>query len=1168
MKIYCKWHPFQRKPEAVYFSPWRSVGALSALLEVRYPAHKIFINEDLVPREHYDRIIHESDKVVVCSTPQGPALVPVLISLAISLALSAITFAVTYLLRPKQPSLSGPDAQRHVITGLGNRTAPYEPVPQVIGKTRMFPVYPGKFPTVYTEIAGDDQYLRFYLLVSKGPVSIPRATIKLGETQIDNLQGVTLEIFEGKDTDPANTLFTRNVQEESLSVELTQAAGFQLRTTEEKTVAISVDWSFLKGLQKVQKDGDRKAQAVSVQIEYKPSLSGTWTRLTEIIKLPDSEFKVWARSSNSDGRTVTVKGKNAIGEEVTDSIVLNGTTRVEGVKLFKTIEHDGVSLSSDDLTREVFLEYTTDQVNFTLVAVAESFRTNASTTAAVRRTYYWTVPEGQYDVHMRRLTNLASSNEVDDSTWTAIRSFKKEPPFSEKNCAAIAGRIKASEQLNGIIDNLSCVPEAMWPVYDGSTWSEAVVTKNPAWSIAGILTGASNRRPVPLSQIDADNFKEFADWCDENNFTCNWVFDGVGNVEDAANLVAATGRGSLDNVDGKYVIVIDRQQTESQNTFTPRNIWDFEGSATYPDEIHGLRIGFLNENIDYAEDEMIVYNDGYNSTNATKIDFIEYQGVTNPDQIWKLGRFEMATRLLQFEKFEFSTDMENKICTRGDLVNLSHHVMLTAIGWGLTVSHEFAPTGASAVTIDSDVYMDPAKEYGVQIRKTTSNKVLMSKIITPTDGKKTRRLIFSEPLPGIDKVVGNMVTVGEWGKISQRCIIKSIRPLENEDPLHARLLVVPEAPGHYTADQGEIPPHTPNIQFSAHPLNLKPPTPTIRAIRSDETVAPMQDDGSYGAVMVVSIAFASGFNPDLVDVQARYRPWIDPSVGPNPHPWILTPTEDGLNGEIIIRNVEVILIYEVQVRSLNKLRQSLFSPWSSVSQHTVLGDTVAPDAPSGVSGQAMDRTAAIKWTNPLDESGTKTVVDFDAVEVYRSTTNDSDTAVYVGENSGQVYLDEKLTNDTTYYYWLKSRDFAGNLSGFHATQFAGLAITPAANVVINKAEARLDSIAMSSTSTVLSLNYTSKGQKVRVTARAYIDMATNDPNDVQTTQFALRGGGDHLDTYDLALKKIGPGYPGVMLFQYEDEPPAGAISYNLLWAGSTRTVDASDLVIFVEEIET
>jgi len=850
---------------------------------------------------------------------------------------------------PSGPSGTKSDPLVHSITGAGNQTDPFGVIPKVYGKVRVFPKMPGKYPTQYTEISGDSQYLRALFLVAKGPVSI--TDIKIGDTAIGSFADVETEILEGKAGDPAITLYTRDVFEDAFSLALTAAGGWQTRTTAINADHISVDWTFPSGIQHIQKDGDRKGRSVEIEIEYKLTTEPTtWTSLS-------------------------------------------------------------------------------------------TFNTNGKSTSAIRKNHSWDVAQGQYDVRIRRNTADEGSRDIGATFWTALRTIRDETPVLEPDVALIVLRIKATDQLNGLIGNLNCLVESELESYNGSSWVAAAATHNPAWVIADILTGNGNLRPLAQSRLDGDSFKTFADFCTTKGFEFNHIYDNDGNLFISANQVAAVGRGILDNVDGTYVIVFDDTQAAVKQHFTPRTTWGMEGRMAYPDTPHGLRVGFRNSALDYQEDERVVFDDGYNAGNATKYDFTQFLGVTDSDQAWKLGRFDFAARRLRFEEWEFTTDFEHLIVTMGDLAVLAHDVILIGLGWGRVVTVNTSGTDVISIVVDTLVTMETAKSYGVQIRKTIGNIQIEEQIDNPVD--TVSLLTFTTAIPNStdQPSVGDLVLFGEWGQISQRVIVKSVKPTRENGNLNARLIVTPEAPGVYTADTGTIPTHTPIISINSLPANALPPTPTIGTIRSDETVALMQDDGSFSAQMVVPLSITGNFTPASVFFQLQYR--VYNSDADSAEPWITSTLVDGTNGEVKIQDVEVLLVYEVRARTLNKANASLVSPWTSIVQHTVLGDTLAPDAPTSVVASAGDKSANLTWTNPLDEIG-NTLIDFCCVEIWRHTTNDSSLASFSAETAGESFVDGGLTNGTQYFYWLRARDFAGNLSDFHTTQFAGASVTPSA----------------------------------------------------------------------------------------------------------------------------
>lgn len=112
--------------------------------------------------------------------------------------------------------------------------------------------------------------------------------------------------------------------------------------------------------------------------------------------------------------------------------------------------------------------------------------------------------------------------------------------------------------------------------------------------------------------------------------------------------------------------------------------------------------------------------------------------------------------------------------------------------------------------------------------------------------------------------------------------------------------------------------------------------------------------------------------------------------------------------------------YAVRVRAINTFGvRSAFV----TSNEITYGDQSAPDAPSTVVATGGYRQIALSWLNP-------TVADFDFVEVYRNTVEDSATATRIAVLRGSLFVDSPLAINVTRYYWLKAVDRTGNKSGF------------------------------------------------------------------------------------------------------------------------------------------
>jgi hypothetical protein len=126
-----------------------------------------------------------------------------------------------------------------------------------------------------------------------------------------------------------------------------------------------------------------------------------------------------------------------------------------------------------------------------------------------------------------------------------------------------------------------------------------------------------------------------------------------------------------------------------------------------------------------------------------------------------------------------------------------------------------------------------------------------------------------------------------------------------------------------------------------------------------------------------------------------------------------------------------------------------YDKFGSNSQADPTVNNTSPGLPTGCSATGSFKTIAIGWTNPTD-------IDLDVIEVYRSSSNDSSTATKIGEIRGILYIDSGLGSAETWYYWLKSRDTSGNLSGFCHGQYSGHSATTIKIATVDVTDGAID----------------------------------------------------------------------------------------------------------------
>ena len=153
------------------------------------------------------------------------------------------------------------------------------------------------------------------------------------------------------------------------------------------------------------------------------------------------------------------------------------------------------------------------------------------------------------------------------------------------------------------------------------------------------------------------------------------IVDQQQTVFDSLRAIAAIGRASFGMRDGLYSVIRDLPQAAPIQHFTPRNSWGFKSTRAFPQLPGALKVRFINPAADWQPDEQIVYDDGFTPANTALYEALDLTaGVTDPDQAWRDGRYDLAQARLRPETYELSVDVENLVCQRGDLVFVSHDV--------------------------------------------------------------------------------------------------------------------------------------------------------------------------------------------------------------------------------------------------------------------------------------------------------------------------------------------------------------------------------------------------------------------------------------------------------------------------------------------------------------
>lgn len=866
------------------------------------------------------------------------------------------------------------------LQGARNQVSPFGRVPRVLGRHRFVPPL-GAMP--YTETIGNDQYLRMIFVWGYGPLNI--SDLRIGETPLSEFSDVEVETRYGAPDDAPLSLYSNSVMQNDMELALKQSDGYVLRTTETEADEISVDLTMPRGLVAFNSKGGKGIAALEVEVQYSPAGENDWSAGgTSYKTIAAQTATLMARPSalSIAGRTFTARRTDYItldaangslriftgtpfrigydSVEPASPIIPDGYIRLAQVERRsddpdiipapRIVQEQAESIASGIFENSGSFAVTTS-FNAGQLQIAEGglrfagFNLSAKQAAALRRTISFRVPRGRYDVRLRRITPDTDSDRIfNDTVWTALRTVRYAYPLRMTGLAVTALRIRATDQMNGIVDRFNGICESVLPDWDGTAWVPQP-TSNPASLYRHVLQGHANARPLGDHRIDMQKLQSWHAACAAAAREYNGVIDYDASVREILQDIAAAGRASPTLSDGKWGVVEDKPQHVPVQHFSPRNTWGFQGRKAFDDVPDALRIRFINRDKDWRQDERLVFRDGITAETAQKYETITLPGITDPRQAWRDGRYHLASATLRPEIYTFNCDIEHIVCTRGDLIRFTHDVPMFGIAAARVtqlVPDTENEAQIAAIEIDNTVIMEADKNYSLRLRRCDGSSLLLA-----LDGEEgeTKKLVFASPQDAetAQIAVGDLALFGESGQESVALIVKAIEP---QNDLAARLTCVDAAPAIHHADTGTIPPFS--SQMSVPPELRRPPMPQILHMRTE--IGGYDNEGNAQSRIILSLSAAAFPRPLVLrgEIRAKDESFFSPAE--------ITPGNDG---QAIIERLTEGETYDLRLRYVSD--SGIFSPNLPIAGYRV--DALGPDAPDApsLSMNVVGSTAYLNW---------------------------------------------------------------------------------------------------------------------------------------------------------------------------------------------------------------
>lgn len=975
-------------------------------------------------------------------------------SLGASMALNAI-------FPPPVPSfntgaIGSQDTKRiDVVTGQSNVVDHYGPCIRSYGRNR---IYPRVAAQPYGFFIGDDSYLVTIYDLGIGDLHVEESTLKIGETSLSNFNNVDYRIVKNFNGDQFN-YYTNAVSVENVAVEYKDNNDSGIRTTKANTDYFQIDVVFPAGLGGVDSAGSYVNNRVEIGLQYREVGTTEWKNYYDTKFDLDSRFSsrsynlgkhsysgIVDYSYNVDsgayvntfsfgadpsenrasllvhysfntnrvkldlkiddqvkffGKTYTVVSNDGVYSYLNSAIIASGSKRIVVHFTANSLDPKEKTYNADPFQFDTF-----DSYNFYNSSIV--VQNNSNDRFIVSAMVYPELGPKQYEVRVTQTgleKNGYNNHNFHAFTWGSLKSYSKTDPIKTKvPHTFLELKIKASEQLNGQVDNLSVEGISILDVYnaDLEAW-EKKQTSNPAWVLVDILTGDLNQRKIDKSKLHIDSIVKWSKYCDENTldkfgntagFECNFVLDYKTTVRELAQQVCSVGRAALNIYGGSYGVIIDEEKTVPTQIFTPRNIVSFKSSKSFTDKPHGVKCRFISPMKDWSIDEVIAYNDGYTEENATLLEEIDVFACTSAVQAWRQGRYFLAQAELRQETIEIEVGIDNLSCTRGDLVRLAMDTM-KAGGHSLRVSK----VSGNFVSFDDDIVDLATENKQLEARHNINGNIIIHDVLNIVDLNTVEvgnASYFSK---------GDLVVFGEAQKTAIDLIVNTIDP---DTDLNARLTLQEYAPAIFNADKGEIPTYEPAINNNVATTGKEP-----------------------GAVSDVG----HSYNVTCAKSENRYKyavnlTWTPPaSLVSSFEVYLTINSQTELAG--IVKNNSFVYFADSSnlgkshvftIVSVSGTGEKLDLNSSTSYEMTPVQDTVAPDNVQDFSANILTERLELSWSGVSNCDLDKYIIKY-FPETSDARWSISDTIAEVSASTTSKSV--PLRNGT---YLIKAVDWAGNYS--------------------------------------------------------------------------------------------------------------------------------------------
>ena len=429
---------------------------------------------------------------------------------------------------------------------------------------------------------------------------------------------------------------------------------------------------------------------------------------------------------------------------------------------------------------------------------------NSNTTETRRASYRVNVPQGQYDVRVRRVATNTPDKSTRIVTLTSLRTA--QPDRTDYSAFGRIGiKIKATGQLSGALDTVRVTYRAKpMPIWTGTAWATATTRENglsnPGAILLQTLRGIWHKGKLQFGfglsddQIDIDGLKAFMLHCTANGYTYDrWITSSI-SLHDFCQEVALAGMGEFSWTDGSRptaVFVSDGQPVSAVVNMANMLKASFSVDYALSNAADGIEYQYVDRDKGFETQTLRVAAPGV--TTMLNPARVPGYGVTTEAHAAIMARYHLAQSLYQYKAIGYTADIEHLDYRRLSVLSISHD--LTQWGYGGRVLA--AERAGDDVRITLDEAVPPLETPHLGLRLPGDRDYRVWKVQALTEASDTLTLIGEWPedlpLPGDgDNPMDTLWCYDFKATPGYRVRVTSLEP--ESDLKGAKVTCVPEGP--------------------------------------------------------------------------------------------------------------------------------------------------------------------------------------------------------------------------------------------------------------------------------------------------------------------------------------------------------------------------------------